>query len=451
MKQWTARTERERQDKKRVSISNLRAWIARVLLRSAAALSAESVRGLVPAGTEAPRAAEAVAEALVPADDPAGPPAHWLARVRDGAPELLLRPEWGGTRPATFRKPPAWDQAETAPHASERGKEPERQHAVETALSRSALFPAPRQRAEDGETSVPRRWRQDSAAANPSTATERGTGDGKGEKKQIVRAVGGESPARVERPRQAEKLTEAPKATSSRTAPPRSEYTVVPSGERFRPVSSASTPRDASFPKEKFRAGRAATSDSGPRAVPLQARSDRSGPEPPSAPQGARRNEVDGAVSSTGQEPNREPLAEEGYARPRTSEWVGIFANDPQRSGPNARSRFSDSFEDSGHRRTEWPALAVSRSAASLPQSAATAFSAQPSPGQAETLQPPRVAGVLDPYASSPSSAPSRRTEEDDRWVSLPDEAWPEEDPWLHAMTDADHWGAVSAEQRGGR
>jgi hypothetical protein len=98
MKPWIVRTNRERGGTAGDSARRIRLWVARLFLRSARAISAEVIDDLIPSrdGDEF-----STTDHRSPFE-PTGPPPHWLARVREGAPELLLSPEQGGTPPNSF-------------------------------------------------------------------------------------------------------------------------------------------------------------------------------------------------------------------------------------------------------------------------------------------------------------------------------------------------------------
>jgi hypothetical protein len=96
MRLWIAKTDRERREIAGDSARRMRLWIARLFLRSARAISTEVMDDLIASRGEAeyPAAGSPF--------EPTGPPPHWLARVREGAPELLLSPEQGGTPRNSF-------------------------------------------------------------------------------------------------------------------------------------------------------------------------------------------------------------------------------------------------------------------------------------------------------------------------------------------------------------
>jgi hypothetical protein len=96
MRAWSVKTDRERSETAGDSARRMRLWIARLFLRSAKAISTEVVDDLI-----ASRGEEEYPPARSPFEPP-GPPPHWLARVREGAPELLLSPEQGGTPANSF-------------------------------------------------------------------------------------------------------------------------------------------------------------------------------------------------------------------------------------------------------------------------------------------------------------------------------------------------------------
>ena len=92
MRMSTASRDGEREAAERVPMGRIRLWVARLLRRSADAICAE----------EADRVDARAMEAQAASVDPAtmfgrpAPPEHWLARVRQGAPELLYLPDEGG-------------------------------------------------------------------------------------------------------------------------------------------------------------------------------------------------------------------------------------------------------------------------------------------------------------------------------------------------------------------
>jgi hypothetical protein len=102
MRAWLVKTDREQSETAGDSARRMRLWIARLFLRSAKAISTEVIDDLISS-----RGEEEYPPARSPFE-PSGPPPHWLARVREGAPELLLSPEQGGTPAnsfAAFRPP----------------------------------------------------------------------------------------------------------------------------------------------------------------------------------------------------------------------------------------------------------------------------------------------------------------------------------------------------------
>jgi hypothetical protein len=100
MNQWTVRAEQGGDETTGRSIGNVRRWIARLFLRSAQVISAEIVDELIVSR----KADESSSIDVAPSFRPGGPP-HWLARVREGAPELLLASEQGGTPPSAYAGP----------------------------------------------------------------------------------------------------------------------------------------------------------------------------------------------------------------------------------------------------------------------------------------------------------------------------------------------------------
>ncbi len=87
MKMSTARTRRLPSDGQPATVGIVRKWIAGLFRRFAEKIAGES----------AAQAHEPLREEAMPPVE-GGPPAHWVARVREGAPQLLLTPEEGGTQ-----------------------------------------------------------------------------------------------------------------------------------------------------------------------------------------------------------------------------------------------------------------------------------------------------------------------------------------------------------------
>lgn len=87
MRPWSARTDRERSQDDIASSKRIRWWLARILMRSAQMLSPEAT--VFPLAT--PIEAEPATREEESPFEVGAPPAHWVNRVRSGAPELLVR------------------------------------------------------------------------------------------------------------------------------------------------------------------------------------------------------------------------------------------------------------------------------------------------------------------------------------------------------------------------
>ena len=134
------RIDRPAGDKHRNALLRIRGWVARLLVRAAGMISRERE--------------EETADA--PPDDAAGeatldPLEQWRARVREGAPELLLPPEQGGIPPVVYRPPtPGMQSVSVDSDASVKLLRVRAESAIptETGAARSSVVRATEERAE---------------------------------------------------------------------------------------------------------------------------------------------------------------------------------------------------------------------------------------------------------------------------------------------------------------
>lgn len=416
MKQWIARTDRERRGTAGDSASRVRLWIAHLFLRSAEAISAEAIEDLIVSRREEVSAAD-----LGSPIEPAGPPAHWVARVREGAPELLLPPEQGGTSPNGFHLLPPFGlglQTMGAP----------------ASRSVPASGPKPARR-KDETVSIPE------PQAKPATHAPLGP------------------PASTRHSHERETDTDVQPRSFAERGAQRSHDQEIPASTKA--LHNASKSReDHAFPVTTLADNE--RSGSTPSALSKRERSDSS--QLPVDDRVASDLIVDSQVLLGNQ--TAPPAAREAQRRPPQQRWWSVRKTggdpDASQSGAVPVRRFLSMKLPSPEAHRE-----ISRAggveAASPPPVATLQVAQRPRP--VPPLRPRAVPLRPNPISAWGSSEPAKtRTSTEansvnvsqpdddfDRWPELPEELPLDTDISFRAFADSEHWRALNAEQKGGR
>ena len=140
MRTSNGRIDHQPGDKHRNALRRIRGWVARLLVRAADAISREREEEIADA-TRDNAAGEATLDPLE----------QWRARVREGAPELLLPPEQGGIPPVVYRPPtPGMQSVSADSDASVKLPRVRAESAIptETGAARSSVLRATEERSE---------------------------------------------------------------------------------------------------------------------------------------------------------------------------------------------------------------------------------------------------------------------------------------------------------------
>jgi hypothetical protein len=411
MRLWIAKTDRERRETAGASARRMRLWIARLFLRSARAISTEVIDDLI-----ASRGEEEYPAARSPFE-PTGPPPHWLARVREGAPELLLSPEQGGTPRNSFAEfhPPDLNAGMTFTALSRLN--PDAPRAPES--ERAPATPPPRRfTSTPGDTPAPPHLLHD---AEPSPAAKRSF----------------DTSADLRTPSVASK----------------------PLPRRDLPLSASTSAPHASSSRRQVQAPpvRLITNERRTQSTPIVNR------EQTSAAKGApSREAAESLASRQSTSASTKPLKR--WDRAQQLWWVPRkMTSDPVTPGPASATHPSPSLNQKSkeaHRNT--PAAGEHEAAAAPSQTPFVGqWKSSVSPPSQRQVTLPRPSN-LQRFGSNNSAKAQTSAEARSVLFSLPDDdfnRWPElleeqsadGDEWSRALAESDHLRVLNREQRGGR